>query len=160
MKKKANGDSLAVIAFELRETLSRAARRMRVEVGPPLTQLTVLGHLDRRGPLSTNDLAAAEQVRPQSMTSTVRLLEESGLVRRRPHPTDRRAVLIELTEKGIKTMNGVFATREDWLITMIRQNLTVGEREKLRAGLTVIQRLFDTEHGRWRTIRPPSERSR
>jgi len=157
---KANGDSLAVLAFELRETLSRAARRMRVEAGPPLTQLTVLGHLERRGPLSTNDLAAAEQVRPQSMTSTVRLLEESGLVRRRPHPTDRRAVLIELTDKGIKAMNGVFAAREDWLINMIRQNLTVSEREKLRGGLTVIQRIFDTEFNRWRTNRPPSERSR
>jgi DNA-binding MarR family transcriptional regulator len=158
---KTPDDSDLALAFDLRETLSRGARRIRVESGPPLGQLTVLGHLDRRGPLSTNDLAAAEQVRPQSMTSTVRSLEEAGLVQRRPHPTDRRAVLIELTRKGAKTLESIFAIREDWLAAVIRKKLTVGERRKLREGLTVIQSIIDTGNRRWPSnSAPDSERSR
>jgi DNA-binding MarR family transcriptional regulator len=147
-------DSLAALAFELRETLSRGARRIRIEPGPPLSQLTVLGHIDRRGPLSTNDLAAAEQVRPQSMTATVRSLEEAGLVRRRPHPTDGRTVLIDMTSKGRKSFESILAIREDWLVAVMRQKLTLDERQKLRDGLTLIQKIIDTENRRWPATEP------
>lgn len=138
-------DDAAALAFELRETLSRGARRIRFEAGPPLSQLTVLGHLQRRTALSLNDLAAAEKIRPQSMAGTVRLLEESGLVRRRPHPTDGRSVLIELTPKGVKTLKQVFALREDRLTTTILQMLTDTERQELRRALTLIQRIVGTD---------------
>jgi DNA-binding MarR family transcriptional regulator len=137
-------ESAAALAFELRETLSRGARRIRVESGPPLPQLTVLGHLQRRGALSTNDLAAAERVRPQSMSNTVRSLEEAGLVGRRPHPTDGRQVLIELTRKGVRTLEKIFAVREDWLITVILKELTDGERHELQRALALVQRIIDT----------------
>ena len=76
-------DPVARLAFDLRETLGRGARLIRIENGPPLQQLTVLGHLQRRGALSTNDLAAAERVRPQSMTVIVQALEGAGLIARR-----------------------------------------------------------------------------
>jgi DNA-binding MarR family transcriptional regulator len=132
------------LAFELRDTLSRGARRIRVESGPPLSQLTVMGHLQRRGAMSTNELAAAERVRPQSMSSTVRLLEEAGLVDRRPHPTDRRQVLLELTRKGVKTLEKIFAVREDWLTTVILQQLTDAERQELHRALDLIRRVIDT----------------
>jgi DNA-binding MarR family transcriptional regulator len=32
-------------------------------------------------------------------------LERSGLVRRRPHPEDRRSVLVSLTEAGVRTID-------------------------------------------------------
>jgi len=132
------------LAFELRETLSRGVRLIRVESGPPLSQLTVLGHLQRRGALSTNDLAAAERVRPQSMTITVRALENDDLVERRPHPTDGRTVLIQLTRKGIKTLESIFAVREDWLNSVMLEKLTEAERHELRRGLALIKRIIDT----------------
>jgi DNA-binding MarR family transcriptional regulator len=137
-------DSVAGLALELRETLSRGARRIRVERGPSISQLAVISLLRRRGALNTNDIAAAERVRPQSMTSTVRSLEERGLVRRRSHPTDRRQVLIELTRKGIRTLEDIYALREDWLTGMILQKLTKDERQELRRGLALIQRIIDT----------------
>jgi DNA-binding MarR family transcriptional regulator len=40
------------------------------------------------------------QVHPTSVTNAVDRLEVDDLVRRRAHPTDRRAVLVELTERG------------------------------------------------------------
>jgi DNA-binding MarR family transcriptional regulator len=40
------------------------------------------------------------QVHPTSITSTVQRLEADGLVTRRPHPDDGRAVLAEITDAG------------------------------------------------------------
>jgi DNA-binding MarR family transcriptional regulator len=137
-------DSVAALAFELRETLARGTRRLRIELGPSVSQLAVISHLRRRGPLSTNDLAATERVRPQSMTGTVRSLEESGMVKRRPHPTDRRQVLIELTRKGIRTLDDIYAMREDWLTGVILQKLTAAERQELQQGLRLVRRIIDT----------------
>ncbi len=116
---------------------------MRIENGLPLAHLTVLGHLLRRKALSTNDLAAAERVRPQSMTMIVRSLENDGLVCRRPHPTDRRQTLIELTPKGSATLEEVFAMREDWLAEMIVNTLDAQERHELERGLSLLQRIID-----------------
>lgn len=141
---KKDPDPVATLAFQLRDTLSRGARRIRVEAGPPLSQLTVLGHLMRRKALSTNDLAAAERVRPQSMTIIVRSLEEAGLVCRRPHPTDRRQMLIEMTPKGMQTLQDIFAIREDWLTTIL-QKLTETERRELKRGLALIERVIGTD---------------
>jgi DNA-binding MarR family transcriptional regulator len=35
-------------------------------------------------------------------------LEEEGLVRRKPHPTDRRATVIEMTGRGERTMDSIY----------------------------------------------------
>lgn len=137
-------EAAAELAFELRETLGRGARRIRVDSGPPLSQMTVLGHLHRLGAVSTNYLAAAERVRPQSMSMTIRALEEAGLVCRRPHPTDRRQVLIEMTRKGAKTLENIFAVREDWLTSIILVKLNSEERKQLQRGLKLLQRIIDT----------------
>lgn len=137
-------DTASALALELREVLARGARRVRIEAGPPLAQLTVLGHLSRQGAMSTNDLAAAERVRPQSMTATVRALEQEGLIGRRPHPTDGRQMLIEMTPKGVAMLNDIFAKREDWLAGLIAEKLSDKERKELKRGLVLVQRIIDT----------------
>ena len=48
-------------------------------------------------------------VTPRNVTKLVDALEEEGLLRRKPHPTDRRATLIELTPEGEKTVSQEFA---------------------------------------------------
>jgi DNA-binding MarR family transcriptional regulator len=52
------------------------------------------------GALPLNVVGNRLQVHPTSVTSAIDRLEARGLVRRSPHPTDRRAVLAELTETG------------------------------------------------------------
>ena len=137
-------DPVARLAFDLRETLGRGARLIRIENGPPLQQLTVLGHLQRRGALSTNDLAAAERVRPQSMTVIVQALEGAGLIARRPHPTDRRQMLLELTPDGVKTLEDIFAAREDWLTQVMLEKLTEDDHQDLERGLALIKKIIAT----------------
>jgi DNA-binding MarR family transcriptional regulator len=53
-----------------------------------------------RQPLSMGELAAMLGIDPPNATVLVDELESQGLVRRRPHPTDRRAKLVEPTRKG------------------------------------------------------------
>jgi DNA-binding MarR family transcriptional regulator len=44
----------------------------------------------------------------RNVTALVDALEEEGLVRRKPHPTDRRATVIEMTDRGELTMDKVY----------------------------------------------------
>lgn len=53
-----------------------------------------------RAPMSMGELAAALGIDPPNATVLVDDLESQGLVRRRPHPSDRRAKLVEATRKG------------------------------------------------------------
>ena len=53
-----------------------------------------------RGSLPLGKMGERLQVHPTSVTSIVQRLEASGLVVRRPHPEDGRAVLAEITDAG------------------------------------------------------------
>ena len=53
-----------------------------------------------RQPMSMGELAAALGIDPPNATVIVDDLESLGLARRRPHPTDRRAKVVEATRKG------------------------------------------------------------
>jgi DNA-binding MarR family transcriptional regulator len=53
-----------------------------------------------RNPMSMSELATALDIDPPNATTVVDDLESLGLARRRPHPTDRRAKLVEATRKG------------------------------------------------------------
>ena len=133
------------IAHEFRETLGRVIRRLRAEGGqPPVGQLAVLGRLDREGPASTSDLAAAERMRPQSMAQTVRDLESAGLVSRRPDPDDGRRALVELTPAGHERLHSTRARREGWLAELFEREFTAAERETLRAALPLLRRIADS----------------
>lgn len=54
----------------------------------------------RSGALPMAKASARLQVHPTSVTNAVDRLERAGLVRRVPHPSDRRATLVEITGAG------------------------------------------------------------
>jgi DNA-binding MarR family transcriptional regulator len=60
----------------------------------------LLVELDKNGPLTHAQLAAATGFEPPTITLSVRQLEAAGLVVRRPSPADRRAILVELSDLG------------------------------------------------------------
>jgi DNA-binding MarR family transcriptional regulator len=60
----------------------------------------VLLTFSRTGALPLGKMGERLQVHPTSVTSTIDRLEASGFVVRRPHPSDGRAVLAEITDAG------------------------------------------------------------
>ncbi|MDO5501983.1 MAG: MarR family transcriptional regulator [Actinomycetia bacterium] len=54
----------------------------------------------RRGTLPMSRIGARLQVHATSVTNAVDRLERARLVRRLPHPSDRRATLVEITQAG------------------------------------------------------------
>jgi DNA-binding MarR family transcriptional regulator len=54
----------------------------------------------RRGSLPLGKIGERLQVHPASVTNSVDRLEDDGLVRRRPHPTDGRTILAGITAAG------------------------------------------------------------
>ena len=96
--------------------LNRRLRGQRADTSVTLTQLAALSTLKGHGALTPGELAAHEKVTPPSMTRGARrALEERGLVSRRPHPTDGRQVLVELTDAGRELLHGEVRAREAWL---------------------------------------------
>ena len=133
-----------LLAHDLRETLGKLVRRVRLEPGPPTHILTVLGRLDREGPAGVSDLAAAQKMRPQSMAQTVREMESSGLVSRRPDPDDGRRAFVELTAEGRKRLKAARAAREDWLAQALERELDASQRETVREALSLLSRVAES----------------
>jgi DNA-binding MarR family transcriptional regulator len=129
------------LAHELRETIGRLVRRLRAEPGPPIPLMVVVGHLDREGPASVSELAAAQRMRPQSMAQTVKELEAAGMVSRRPDPDDGRRAIIDLTPAGRKAIADSRAAREDWLGATLERELEPAERDALRRALELLDRI-------------------
>jgi DNA-binding MarR family transcriptional regulator len=75
----------------------------RADAGEGLTRarLSALSLLVLGGPRTLGDLAAAEHVRPPTMTRLVHAMEADGLVGRAPNPNDGRSVVIHATVTGI-----------------------------------------------------------
>lgn len=82
----------------------RYVRREDPATGVPAARLSALSVLVFGGPRTLGELAAAEQVRPPTMTRIVQALEEDGLVRRGRDPDDGRVVRIRATAKGQRVM--------------------------------------------------------
>jgi DNA-binding MarR family transcriptional regulator len=131
-------------AAQLRNVLGRLVRRLRAENTFPLSHGTVLARLEGDGPQTTSALAAAERVRPQSMAHTIAELAAAGYVARRPHPLDKRQILIELTADGLARLNDDRRRREGWLAEAIATQLSADEQEILIRAVPLLDRLIQT----------------
>jgi DNA-binding MarR family transcriptional regulator len=83
--------------------LLRRARRSDPLTGVSAAQLSALSVL-MAGPRTVGELAAAEQVRPPTMTRLVQEMERAGLVKREADPSDARVVRIRWTVKGERVL--------------------------------------------------------
>ncbi len=127
-------------------------RRARSEdgatgVGP--ARLSALSVAVFRGPLTVGELASAEGVRSATMSGIANGLEREGLVRRRPHQTDGRAVLIEATDEGRRVLARGRARRVD-LIADRLGDLPTAELETLRRAAELLEERFAAQP--WRPV--------
>jgi DNA-binding MarR family transcriptional regulator len=128
---------------ELRAAVMRLSRRMRsqrVDESLSPTEMSVLGTLARCGSATPGELARKEHVQPPSMTRIVAMLEAKGLVRRDPHPDDRRQVVVSRTEQAAAMLAESRIRRNAWLAELA-EGLTEEERAIVRQAAPVLDKL-------------------
>jgi DNA-binding MarR family transcriptional regulator len=133
--------------IELTQSIGLLVRRVRAAAAShelSLTEAAVMARLDKQGPATTADLARAEGMKPQSMGATLSALEQMGMVKRKPHPTDGRQVNIQLTAKGAAVRKTVRDAKRTWLARAIAQ-LGEQDRETLFAAGKIMQRLVEED---------------
>jgi DNA-binding MarR family transcriptional regulator len=84
----------ALQRFGLERDRMRAA--LASHAGISAADLDALEHLEADGPLTQRQLGDRLSLTSGAVTMLVDRLERAGWVQRRPHPTDRRYILVEL----------------------------------------------------------------
>ena len=138
----------AGLATALRISVSRLARRLRAqrttsgmtEAVLSETQLAALSALEVHQAMTPGELAEHEKVQPPSMTRVIAVLEERSLVLRSPHPTDRRQVILTVTEEGRAVVQRVRRRKDAWLARRLAE-LSTEERAALRAAVPILEKL-------------------
>jgi DNA-binding MarR family transcriptional regulator len=77
------------------------------------------------------------------MSAVVTSLQQAGLVRAAPDPSDGRQTLMSLTDRCVKWLAEGRAARQDWLTTTIARKLSAHEQERLQAALELLTRLVE-----------------
>ncbi len=99
----------------------RHVRREDPATGLSAARLSALSVLVYGGPRTLGELAAAEQVRPATMTRIVQSLEQDGYVRRGSDPADGRVVRLQATAKGKRVMQQGRERRVEKLANLLGQ---------------------------------------
>jgi DNA-binding MarR family transcriptional regulator len=109
--------------------------------------------------MTQRDLADALDVTPRNVTGLVDALQAAGFVDRRPHPEDRRAILVTLAHLGRRAAAAMQADR-DRLAKFLFGDLTPAERAALLTALEhlsvrlsdpKLERMRRTARKRWAT---------
>ncbi|HEY3002304.1 MAG TPA: MarR family transcriptional regulator [Kribbellaceae bacterium] len=134
----------AGLAVELKSSIMRLSRQIRWQRADDTeltaNQLGVLGALGKHGAMSIGDLALHEKVKPPSMTRIVSNMEAAALVRRTQHATDKRQVLVELTDTARALIDANRRRRDEWFRNKLK-TLTPEERDILRKAAPILERL-------------------
>ena len=90
------GDAFGAVAKRLRSASMGSLARF--DVTP--SQMRAVRVLAHAGGVRSSELAQLLHITPRSVTEVVDALEAKGLAARQPDPSDRRATLVSLTERG------------------------------------------------------------
>jgi DNA-binding MarR family transcriptional regulator len=103
-------DRLLDLATRLAETMGRGM----TERGLTRSRATLALRLFQHGPAVQRELSRALGVTPRYVTMLVDALQADGWVVRGPHPTDRRATVVSLTDRGMAAVSAMDAERRAW----------------------------------------------
>lgn len=118
--------------------LLRTLRRVDDQTGLSAPRLSALSVAVFAGPLTLGALAAAEGVRPPTMTRLVTALEEAGLVTRTIDPADARVTRVAATPRGRRVLMRGRARRLQLLAARL-ELLPAGELRTLGAAASLIE---------------------
>ena len=118
--------------------LLRRLRREDAKSGLSAPRLSALSVVVFGGPLTLGELAAAEQVKPPTMTRLVSALEETGLVTREPDANDGRLTRVRATARGRTLLLQGRARRVAALSAEVRA-LDDADREVVERAVAVLE---------------------
>ena len=128
-------DRLASLGTHLQRQLQRGT-----EDGLTRARLSALGMLVLGGPRTLGELAAAEHVRPPTMTRLVQAMEADGLVTRARHPSDGRSIVIRATPQGEALLERGRGGQAAAMLQAIA-DLDAADRRRLIEGIDLVERI-------------------
>lgn len=118
--------------------LLRLLRAEDVSSGLSAARLSALSVAVFAGPITLGSLAAAEQVRPATISGLVAGLEREGLVRRRRDARDGRVQWVQATAKGRRVLTRARRRRIDAFVTRL-SDLSAEELSTLERAAELIE---------------------
>ena len=107
--------------------------------GLTYTRVRVLTCLGRHGSHIMSVLSEELGLSPRTITALVDALEEGGLVRRVPHPTDRRAIIVKLTPDGTEMYERMHGQVNE-AISELFSDLSEADQDDLLRLLNLVER--------------------
>jgi DNA-binding MarR family transcriptional regulator len=112
-----------------------------------------------------SEIAAGEQMSPSGITGRLDALEKRGFIRRLPSPGDRRKVIVELTDEGLRAWRGTFdpqANEEEKVLSALSPDEQEQLNSMLRRMLSLVDRpgLLDPPQSAEAAGTTPPQRSR
>src|SRR3989454_6917641 len=129
--------------------LLRRARRTDPLTGVSPARLSALSVL-MNGPKTLGELAAAEQVRPPTMSRLVREMQRAGVARKVTDRKDKRVVRVHATAKGLRALERGRAMRIAAIEALLER---VGEADvaAVERAVAVIEEMLGARAAPWRS---------
>jgi len=130
--------TLGFLIYDIGRLLRASMMKRLGDLGLTEAQWRAIAHLTRMEGCRQTDLAQALQVRPITLARVIDKLETAGMVERRQHPDDRRAVSLYLTADSaplVSTLRGLSAVLQEHAM----QGMEAGDRQRLYAMLLAMR---------------------
>jgi len=148
---RASATELAAQLAGLSTVLQRHLSRVDTGDGLTRARLSALALLVLGGPRTLGELAAAEHVRPPTMTRLVQAMEADGLVIRERNPHDGRSMIIHATRAGEAQLAEGRARQIAPLAASVAE-LGDGQRRRLEDAADLLGWLL--RETRWEAVEP------
>ena len=137
-EENARRDLQTTFDFQLRETASRIEQRMAA-YELKVVEFSVLSLLAHNPGLTSRHVCATLSIMPPNLVGLVASLEKRGLLERRPHPSDGRAMGLHLTPAGL-----ALAQETEQAVAQLEMDatakLSASERKTL---IRLLQKVYD-----------------
>lgn len=139
----------ATLPADLQAVLTRLYKKLKTQ-SPiheklSMTERGVIKLLNDHAEMLPSQLAKMEQVSTQSMSQILSHLSEIGYVTRRPFETDKRKVMIALSEGGRAMIGTIRGELNTWLSKAIRDTCSAEDQVVLRQAIGPLTRLLNVD---------------
>jgi len=136
--------------FRLNGQIVEAGEWISGSVGQTSSRWQVLG--STYVPQTAAEIARTLGISRQGVHRVANVLIQEGLIESRPHPTDQRTFLLELTERGRQVMAKIYSQQLNWS-SSVEETLDVGRLKKASELLTELGNALEPEVQRLKKIK-------